>query len=164
MTHKVLNFGNANITNAIKQAAEQRKKSPWKAFRESFWASMRKRDFLAPFNAYKAVKIGKRAGSSNAALALAFEAFKDKKVLDQLKKLQKENFTHITVNAKGELIAEKLTFLQAKAKESGPKEFYQHSNHVQLSEIFNLIKVHNGAKIRADLEAAGTPIGFAPKP
>ncbi len=162
MTHKVISIRSSGINDALKAAEKARNKSPWQAFRKKFWDHMKSRNYTGPISDYKGVGIGHRAAVRNVGMALAFEAFKDKKVMDQLKALAKDGFTHITVNARGEIVAEKLGLPQ-KNGDLNPQKFYSTSHHVPLLEIFNIAKDHNGAKIRADLEKAGTPIGF-PKP
>jgi len=159
MTHRVLTIRKPAILDALKGVEKMRKASPWAAVRKNFWSNLKEKNFTGMFTDYKGVGIKKRSTITTVGLALAFEAFKDKAVMDQLQALKKEGFTHITVNSRGELIAEKINGPTDYMK-SGPKTQYTNSHHVSLVEIFNIVKDHKGAKIRADLEAAGTPIGF----
>jgi len=164
MTHRVITIRSSGINDALKAAQKARDKSPWEAFRKKFWNHMKTRNFTGPILDYKAVGVSHRAAVRNVGMALAFEAFKDKNVMDQLQAMAKDGYTHVTVNARGEIVAEKLGIAQ-KNSELNPKKFYSTAQHVPFLEIFNMVKDHKGAKVRSDLEKAGTPIGFAkPKP
>ncbi|MFA6064959.1 MAG: hypothetical protein WCW44_01020 [archaeon] len=162
MKRKVLTLTHPSIQDALKGVETARNKSMWKAFKDAFKKSWHARDFTAangPINAVLKVRVGAKVAVGHVGKVIAYEAFRDKALLTQLKDLKKEGWTHITVDKKGQPILEKLS-MPTDYMFSGPNTMHANLHHIPISNILAWAEDFKGSKIRDGLAAAGTPIGF----